>query len=124
MVAGWEGSVHDARVLLSTQRDPAFSFLKPPPSKYYLVDSGYANRTGYLAPYRGTNYHLRDQRRLGYDRKKEMFNFCHTSLRNAVERTFGIWKSRFRILRGVSQYPIQTDDIDQDGGPSVRISAM
>ena len=32
MVARWEGSVHDAQVLLSAQRDPAFSFLKPPPS--------------------------------------------------------------------------------------------
>ncbi|KAL5571332.1 hypothetical protein UlMin_020929 [Ulmus minor] len=81
MVAGWEGSVHDARVLLSAQRDPAFSFPKPPPGKYYLVDFGYANRIGYLAPYRGTKYHLHDWRRLGGDRKKGMFNFCHASLR-------------------------------------------
>jgi hypothetical protein len=26
--------------------------------KYYLVDSGYPNRTGYLAPYKGSTYHL------------------------------------------------------------------
>jgi hypothetical protein len=25
--------------------------------KYYLVDSGYLNRLGYLAPYKGTKYH-------------------------------------------------------------------
>jgi hypothetical protein len=26
--------------------------------KYYLVDSRYPNRLGYLAPYKGTKYHL------------------------------------------------------------------
>ena len=76
--------------------------------KYFLVDAGYANRHGFLSPYRGTNYHLRDRRRLGGDCKKELFNYRHASLRNAVERTFGIWKSRFRILRGVPHYPLWT----------------
>ena len=76
--------------------------------KYYLVDSGYANRIGYLAPYWGTNYHIRNRRRLGDNHKKELFNYHHASLRNAVERTFEIWKSRFRILRGVPHYPLRT----------------
>lgn len=75
--------------------------------KYYLVDFGYVNRHGYLAPYHDTNYHLRDRKRVGGDRKKEMFNYRHASLRNVVERTFGIWKNRFLILRGVPQYPLQ-----------------
>ncbi|KAL5552924.1 hypothetical protein UlMin_040325 [Ulmus minor] len=74
--------------------------------KYYLVDSGYANRGCFLAPYRGTNYHLRDRRRLGGDRKKEQFNYRHASLRNAIERTFGIWKRRFPILRSMHQFPL------------------
>jgi hypothetical protein len=26
--------------------------------KFYLIDSGYPNRHGYLAPYKGTKYHL------------------------------------------------------------------
>ncbi len=30
IVAGWEGSVHDARVLRHAISDPAFSFPKPP----------------------------------------------------------------------------------------------
>ncbi|KAL5575072.1 hypothetical protein UlMin_016771 [Ulmus minor] len=34
-----------------------------------------------------TNYHLRDRRRLGGDRKKELFNYRHASLRNAGCRT-------------------------------------
>ncbi|KAL5576094.1 hypothetical protein UlMin_017793 [Ulmus minor] len=108
VVAGWEGSIHDSRVLRDTMSDPAFSFPTPPGEKYFLVDSGYTNRRGFLAPYRGTNYHLHDRRRLGGDRKKELFNYRHASLRNAVERTFGIWKSRFRILRVVPQYPLRT----------------
>ncbi|KAL5568920.1 hypothetical protein UlMin_025495 [Ulmus minor] len=98
IVAGWEGSVHDARVLRDAMSDPNFSFPKPPRDKYFLVDSGYVNRRGFFAPYRGTNYHLRDRRKVGGDRKKELFNYRHASLRNAVERTFRIWKSRFRIL--------------------------
>ena len=76
--------------------------------KYYLVDSGYANRRGYLAPYYDINYHLCDRRRVGRDHKKKIFNYHYASLRNVVERTFNIWKNRFRILRGVPHYPLQT----------------
>jgi hypothetical protein len=28
--------------------------------KFYLVDDGYAVRPGFLLPYRGTRYHLRE----------------------------------------------------------------
>ena len=35
MVVGWEGSIHDAQVLLSVQSDPTFSFPKPPRGKCY-----------------------------------------------------------------------------------------
>ena len=33
VVAGWEGSVHDARVLQDAMSDSAFSFPKPPGGK-------------------------------------------------------------------------------------------
>ena len=72
------------------------------------MDSRYVNHIGYLAPYCYTNNHLHDRKRLGGDHKKEMFNFHHASLRNAVERTFDIWKSRFRILSWVLHYSLQT----------------
>lgn len=40
---------------------------------------------------------------------KELFNYRHSSLRNVIERTFGAWKSRFRILRqGMNNYDIDT----------------
>ncbi|CAA7017001.1 unnamed protein product [Microthlaspi erraticum] len=59
---GAPGSVHDSRVLAIAQQTSR-TFPKPPPGKYYLVDSGYANKKGYLAPYRGNRresvrYHL------------------------------------------------------------------
>lgn len=30
--------------------------------KYFLVDAGYTNGPGFLAPYRGTRYHLNEWR--------------------------------------------------------------
>ncbi|CAF1914163.1 unnamed protein product [Brassica napus] len=61
---GMAGSTHDSRVLDTAMRDDPL-LPRPPGEKYYLVDSGYANRRGYLAPYRkerkeGTRYHLQD----------------------------------------------------------------
>ena len=75
--------------------------------KYYLVDAGYKNKPGFLAPFRGQNYHLHDRRWEVGDRSKEMFNYRHASLRNVIERTFGVWKNRFHILRGIPRYPLE-----------------
>ena len=47
--------------------------------KYYLVDSGYPNRVGYLAPFKGSTYHISEFRlRSGHppQGKYEIFNFC------------------------------------------------
>jgi len=53
------GSTHDARVLSAAiSDDPLFHV--PPDSKYYLVDSGYANKRGYLAPYRREHREAQD----------------------------------------------------------------
>jgi hypothetical protein len=63
--------------------------------KYYLVDSGYPNRTGYLAPYKGSTYHLPEfhlRRHRAPQGKYEMFNYLHSSLRNVIERAFGVRK--------------------------------
>ena len=75
--------------------------------KYYSFDSGYRNRDGFLATYHNHNYYLHDWRRDGGDQKKEMSNYQHVFLRNAIERTFAIWKSRFHILRKILQYPLE-----------------
>ena len=36
-----------------------------------------------------------------------MFNYWHASLRNIIERIFGMWKNRFCILRGIPKYPVE-----------------
>jgi hypothetical protein len=55
----------------------------------------YPNRSGYLAPYKGTKYHLPEFRN-GPMLKgiKETFNFAHSFLRNVVERSFGVLKMK------------------------------
>ena len=58
---GWEGSAHDARVLEAALA----SDLCIPDGKYYLVDAGYGLRKGFLTPYRGIRYHLKEQGQCG-----------------------------------------------------------
>jgi hypothetical protein len=62
-----------------------------------------------LTPYRGTRYHLKEWGQVENGRPanyKELFNLRHSSLRNVIERKFGIWKRQFKILREASEYPI------------------
>ncbi|KAL7205051.1 hypothetical protein ACSBR2_018050 [Camellia fascicularis] len=56
---------------------------------YYLVDAGYTNGQGFLAPYRGQRYHLSE---------------CHRKVFWIVE------KMRWTILRSASYYPIRTQN--------------
>ena len=74
--------------------------------KYYLVDAGYPHMKGYLWHYKGERYHLPDYRRGSQPRgKNEIFNHAHSSLRCTIERTFGIWKNRWKILRQMPNFP-------------------
>nr|KAJ0226577.1 hypothetical protein LSAT_V11C100043900 [Lactuca sativa] len=56
VLAGWEGSATDSRVL----RDAItrHNGLKIPVGNYYLADGGYINGEGFLAPYRGIRTHM------------------------------------------------------------------
>lgn len=76
--------------------------------KFYLVDSGYPNRKGYLAPYKGTKYHLPEFRQGPRPQgSKELFNYYHSSLRNVIERSFGVLKMKWRILLAIPTYPLE-----------------
>ncbi|KAL4564921.1 hypothetical protein LXL04_028997 [Taraxacum kok-saghyz] len=105
--AGWEGTAHDTRIFNEALERSKFHFPRPMGEKYYVVDAGYPNIREYLAPYKGATirYHLPDFQRgqtpaLRAPRgAKETFNFRHSSLRNIIERTFGVWKARWAILR-------------------------
>jgi hypothetical protein len=76
--------------------------------KYYLVDSGYPNRMGYLAPYKGHKYYISEwqnaRRPIG---SKEVFNFAHSSLRNVIERSFGVVKMKWRILLNLPSFSLR-----------------
>jgi hypothetical protein len=68
-------------------------------------DSGYPNSKGYLAPYKGQRYHVPEwqhgQHPVGL---KETFNYHHASLRNVIERSFGVLKMKWRILRQIPSF--------------------
>ena len=73
------------------------------------MDAGYANGPGFLAPYRGTRYHLNEW--TGNNRPKnykELFNLRNSIARNVVERGFGLLKKRWSILRTPSFFNIKT----------------
>ncbi|XP_010475193.1 PREDICTED: uncharacterized protein LOC104754661 [Camelina sativa] len=130
ILSGWEGSAHDSRVLSDALTRGTNKF-QVPNGKFYLVDSGFANRLSFLAPFRGVKYHLQEFAGQGRDPETpyelfnlrhaslrnefagqgrdpetpyELFNLRHASLRNVIERIFGIFKSRFAIFKTASPF--------------------
>jgi hypothetical protein len=76
---------------------------------FYLVDSGYGCYRGFLPPFRRERYHLPEFQH-GQDIPKsmrELFNYRHSALRSAIERSFSILKNRFPILRKMPPYPLR-----------------
>lgn len=107
ILSGWEGSAHDGTVL----RDATFNHgFKTPVGRYWLGDAGYSNADTVLVPYRSTRYHLKEQRLSGQkpENSKELFNLRHASLRNVIERIFGVVKRKYQILQTPSEYSIDT----------------
>ncbi|KAF2316097.1 hypothetical protein GH714_041002 [Hevea brasiliensis] len=76
----------------------ATGLLKDFRRKFYLVDTGLPLRSGLIAPYRGVHYHLNEYSGRGTQNAKELFNHHHASLRNVIERAFGVLKKRFPII--------------------------
>ena len=106
ILGGWEGSAHDTAVLRSAVGSHGF---KTPKRKYWLGDAGYSNSETILTPYRGVRYHLKEQYKSKQkpQNAKELFNLRHASLRNVIERIFGVLKRKYKILRG-SEYSVDT----------------
>ncbi|XP_042011747.1 protein ANTAGONIST OF LIKE HETEROCHROMATIN PROTEIN 1-like isoform X1 [Salvia splendens] len=107
LLAGWEGSAGDSRVLRDAITRPGG--FKVPQGCYYLCDSAYANSNGFLTPYKGVRYHLNEwgQGNAMPQDPKELFNMRHTRARNVIERAFAVLKMRWGILRSASYYPIK-----------------
>lgn len=74
------------------------------------MDCGFPNRRQFLAPFRGVRYHLQDFAGHGNDPQNgnELFNLRHASLRNVIERIFGIFKSRFTIFKSAPPFLFKT----------------
>ncbi|KAK2642954.1 hypothetical protein Ddye_024717 [Dipteronia dyeriana] len=98
VLAGWEVSSYDSKLL----NDALSRRNGPKPMFYYVVllDCGFANRRQFLAPYRGNGNDPENE--------KELFNICHASLRNVIERIFGIFKSRFTIFKSTPPFSFKT----------------
>jgi len=60
--------------------------------------------------YRGVRYHLKEYSRRWPQNAKELFYLRHSSLRNVIERAFGVLKKRFPIIasRTESHYDVDT----------------
>ncbi|CAN6440653.1 unnamed protein product [Victoria cruziana] len=107
VMAGWEGSASDSWVLYRALDDPTDPFIIPR-GKYYLADGGYPNIIGLLTSYRGHRYHMLEFNAPGartIKTKEELFNHRHSSLRTIVERTFGLSKGQFPILKSQVEFP-------------------
>ncbi|XP_050897621.1 uncharacterized protein LOC127104478 [Lathyrus oleraceus] len=102
-LCGWEGYVHDAKILMDTLRKPNLRF--PYPTKY----SGYPSLKGFLAPYKNARYHLTHSRLApGFRSRNENFNYYHSCLKSVIERTFGVVKARWKVLQEIPNFKLQT----------------
>ncbi|KAD4981745.1 hypothetical protein E3N88_18416 [Mikania micrantha] len=97
VLTGWEGTASDSRIIKNTlTRDDK---LVIPTGRYCLVDAGLPHMSTLMAPYRGVRYHLKEYSTRAPENAKELFNLRHPSLRNTIERAFGVLEKRFPIIR-------------------------
>lgn len=95
---GEPGSLHDARVL---RRSPLYEDscnnkeILFPNDTFLIGDSAYPSLSWLVPPFRD-NGHLTPQQR--------EFNYLHSSTRMAVEKAFGLLKSRFRRIKFFTEY--------------------
>ncbi|KAG8376305.1 hypothetical protein BUALT_Bualt09G0049500 [Buddleja alternifolia] len=108
ILSGWEGSASDSRILKDAL-SRAHDRLIVPQGKYYLVDAGFQLKTGFLAPYRSTRYHLKEYSIHEPQNSRELFNLRHASSRNSIERAFGVLKKKFPMLRSGTQTYFDVD---------------
>jgi hypothetical protein len=98
----------DSRILRDDAMSQNDSFVVPS-GKYYLVTAGYTNGPKFLAPYRSTQYHLNEWAIQGNNPStaRQLFNLCYATTRNVIERTFGLLKMIWAILRTSSYFDLE-----------------
>ncbi|CAA6653761.1 unnamed protein product [Spirodela intermedia] len=109
VLAGWEGSADDSKILNDAlERENG---LTVPEGKYYLVDNPRMAGPGFISPYPGVRH-----RPPGFEdgdgdpptSAEELFNWRHSSLRARMEHALGVLKARFRFLTSSPQFPFLT----------------
>ncbi|XP_059664095.1 uncharacterized protein LOC132309848 [Cornus florida] len=109
VLPGWEGTASDSRVIKNALSEREEKLIIPE-GKYYLVDGGYMLTSGLITPYRGVRYHLKEYSSRAPENAQELFSLRHSSLRNVIERVFGVLKKRFPIIStgAEAHYPVDT----------------
>ena len=105
MLIDWKKSTNDQQILKNAQ----YRKFHASNDKYYLKNANYSNTSFILISYRNVKYHLKKQFKstIKSQNKKKLFNFRHVFLRNHIERSFEIFKRRFKIFRFFSKYSLQ-----------------
>lgn len=68
---------------------------------------GYPNRIEYLAPYKGETYHLPEWHILMKQKTTKERLLNHSFIRNnVIERSFGVWKMKWKFLYRMPNYPM------------------
>lgn len=67
--------------------------------KFYLVNGGRPLKHTFIPPYKDVRYHLKEYSTCAPQNPRKLFNLRHTSLRNTIERAFGVLKRLFPIIR-------------------------
>lgn len=85
------------------------NFLHPQRGQYYLVYSRFSLQPCYL-PLRNIRYHFSHFCEIINQPKSinENFNFYYSSLHMSIERTIGIWKKKFVVLKNMPTYSFET----------------
>jgi hypothetical protein len=83
------------RLIPNLANDSHFSLML---EKYYLVDARYGAKPSFLPPFCAVRYHLNEFGQNLVHNEKELFNLRHFSLCVTVERAFGSFKRRFKVL--------------------------
>lgn len=94
---GWPGSCHDSRVLKNSDLWENGSQMCG--QNHLISDGGFPVRRWLMTPYRD-NGHLNATQR--------HYNYCLSSTRQVIERSFSLLKGRFRRLRNIDVVNVQT----------------
>ncbi|KAL8515195.1 hypothetical protein ACS0TY_014056 [Phlomoides rotata] len=99
VLTGWECSTANSRVLRDVIHRNTGLHVPRGYLTLLLCDNGYPNCEGFLTPYKGVRYHLSEWSSRQPQTYQEYFNMKHTRARNVIDRTFGLLKIRWGILR-------------------------